>query len=91
MWNDKGRELFYLDDDNRIVSVPVEINGTSDSPVLSAGAPEVLFSTALTSRGFRDYAVARDGERFLAFPNADEVRAPTIGMIVNWPGLLARN
>jgi len=61
-WGSNGRELFYLDGEANMVSVPV-VAGTT----FQTGQPSVLFSAArFESIPFsREYDVAQDGQRFV--------------------------
>ncbi|HEV8610305.1 MAG TPA: protein kinase [Thermoanaerobaculia bacterium] len=59
-WNPNGRELFYVSDDNRLVSVPVRTR-----PSLELGSPVSVFPLA-GKAGWLRFEVAPDGKRFLA-------------------------
>lgn len=63
-WRRDGRELFYVALDGTLMSVPV-LDGTS----LELSAPRPLFPTGLRPTPLQaimnQYAVSRDGERFL--------------------------
>jgi len=61
-WNRNGRELFYLDADNRLNVVTVR----TDGPAFIAGNPTRVFDTvyAVPQTG-RTYDVSPDGRRFL--------------------------
>jgi tRNA A-37 threonylcarbamoyl transferase component Bud32 len=61
-WNPSGKELFFIDAANNMVSVPV-IPG----PAFQMGQPRVLFPVGeyYYSAFSREYAVASDGQRFL--------------------------
>ncbi len=61
-WNPDGKELFFIDADNNMVSVPV-IPG----PKFQMGQPRVLFSTSgyLLSAFSNQFAPAPDGQRFV--------------------------
>jgi serine/threonine-protein kinase len=74
-WRADGRELFWRNDDG-IVATAVE----TDGPTFRAGKPAPLFSgrwkgglTGIGASGlsFADYDVARDGKRFVMFPDTD--------------------
>ncbi len=62
VWNRNGRELFYIDAADNLVSVPVV-----PGPTFQPGAPQALFSVAhlAVNSFFRQYDVAPDGQRFL--------------------------
>ena len=57
-WKRDGKELFYLDPDQKLMAVPVKIDGATFEP----GTPQALF----TAGGATNFAVTRDGQRFLA-------------------------
>jgi eukaryotic-like serine/threonine-protein kinase len=72
-WSRSGTELFYLDRDGFLTSVPVKTDGGQ----FSAGAPSRLLKTAYY-RGFsvlgldlRAYDVAPDGKRFLMIKESE--------------------
>jgi len=76
-WSRDGRELLYLSADQRMMSVPVKT-----SPSLVLGAPTALF--AVNGKGWADFDVSPDGNRFLAIvPKvvADEL---PLNVVVNW-------
>ena len=65
MWSRNGREIFYIDANGFLTSVPVET-----SPTFSAGRPKKVFETKYFSAigsgsSGRTYDVSRDGQRFL--------------------------
>ncbi len=61
-WNPNGKELFFLDAANNMVSVPV-----TPGPAFQVGQARVLFAAgAFFSNAFsQEFAVAPDGQRFL--------------------------
>jgi Tol biopolymer transport system component len=64
-WRCDGRELFYLTPDSTLMAVPVNLGATCE-----VGAPRALFATGIRlipryKAWMNQYAVARDGERFL--------------------------
>jgi Tol biopolymer transport system component len=81
-WPRDGRELFYVALDNMLTAVPLKWSPTGD-PI--AGPPASLFRTNIgagDSVGVQDYAVSKDGTRFLV-ENLKEVTLP-ITVILNW-------
>jgi serine/threonine protein kinase/Tol biopolymer transport system component len=83
-WRQDGRELFYVDLEDRIMSVPIR----SSSTRLDVERPALLFTARLgnaTQRGdYRtQYVVSKDGQRFLAVVLSDSPNAP-ISLILNW-------
>jgi eukaryotic-like serine/threonine-protein kinase len=86
-WRKDGRELFYIDQDSRIIAVPIKLE-----PTFETGKPQALFQV----RGIRsfadilyDYDVAPDGQRFLFNISPDGIVSP-ITVIVNWDASLRR-
>jgi serine/threonine-protein kinase len=62
VWANSGRELFYVDGDENLVSVPV-----TPAPTFVFGEPRVLFSAKQYRIGDfrREYSVAPDDRRFV--------------------------
>jgi hypothetical protein len=79
-WSADGREIFYLDATENLVTVPVSIGAT-----FKAGLPETLFDAGLFPvLARRRYLVTDDGERFLMLsPVAGESIQP-ISVVLNW-------
>jgi WD40 repeat protein len=76
-WNRNGRELFYLDDHSRMVSVEVTTHGES----VELGKPQPLFPTQVAGTG--QFEVAPDGKRFLMM-QAPVQDSPSLTLVVNW-------
>jgi hypothetical protein len=49
-----------------------------------ASVPEVLFQTATSAADRRQYAVTRDGKRFLMISTDRAVRGAPLTVVVNW-------
>ena len=82
VWAHSGRELFYRNAANELVSVPV----TGD-PTFAAGQQEVLFSMAdyLPSNGHPMYTVSPDDQRFVMLRMGDEDAASAEAyLVINW-------
>ena len=84
-WSRDGKELFYLEGGRRLMAVPVRTGS-----VFAAGAPHLLFETAIVStplpRTF-NYQPSADGQRFLVnVPAGGEgaATAPPITVVTNW-------
>jgi len=89
-WAPDGRELFYIDDNNSLTSVPIPIQ-TSTS--FKWGTPTALFKAGVSvaPRLGRFYDVARDGRFVLikdaAGASANQTMSPPsadIVLVVNW-------
>jgi Tol biopolymer transport system component len=89
LWRADGRELFYLTLEGTLMSVALNASGR-----LSPGPPTPLFDTGLTVDPIRDeYAVSRDGKRFLISVPAEtegQTSRPRIVVVQNWISELRR-
>ena len=88
VWSRNGRELFYVDLADTLISVPVQTTG----PRFAAGHPVKLFDTGsgASLMSTRDFDVAPDGERFLMIKEnvARNTRPPGIFVVEHWFELL---
>jgi len=84
-WNPNGKELFFIDAANNMVSVPV-----TSGPAFQVGQPRVLFAAgAYFLNAFsQEYAVAPDGQRFLMRETAVHASVTRMDLIVNWTATL---
>ncbi len=88
-WRADGKEIFYIDTDNRLMAVPISTENT-----LRLETPVPLFQATMrdvTGSGL-NYDVTPDGQRFLVMepgsnPDAEEA---TLTLVRNWPTFLAR-
>lgn len=79
LWRRDGRELFYRDQNNRVMAVPIAVSGTT----LKGGTPVMLFTAPTV-----DFVASPDGQRFLVSTvTADP--AP-VTLLLNWAGLRRR-
>ena len=81
-WNRNGKELFYISNDSKMMSVEV---GTR--PVFQSGTPRALFQADVVDTGIRtgpiSWDIAPDGNRFLIItPNSTET--PSLTVALNW-------
>jgi Tol biopolymer transport system component len=79
-WSADGREIYYIDSGNNLVTVPVDAGAT-----FSAGLPEILFTPPFFPVTQRErYVVSADGQRFLILSTAsgESVRPTTV--VLNW-------
>jgi Tol biopolymer transport system component len=75
-WRGDGHELFYVagtPGGERMMSVPVSINGTKLEP----GTPASLFSMP----SFEGFVVTRDGQKFLV---NTVTNSPSVNLLLNW-------
>jgi hypothetical protein len=83
-WRRDGRELFYLAPDGTLMAVSVNLGVTSEF-----GVPRALFATrAFFTPEHRtwmnQYAVARDGQRFLLNRSVSESTPGSITAVIPW-------
>ena len=89
-WRSDGKELFYVAGDHQLISVPIESGATLKigSPVLLFRVPMAEFN--ITSENRTEYAVARDGQRFLVNKQLSTLDESPITVITNWTARLKR-
>ena len=76
---DDGKELFYLALDGTMMAV--ELKGEQLTP----SKPQPLFQTGIIVTPVQDqYAVTRDGQRFLILTSEQATGGPTLNIVVNW-------
>jgi Tol biopolymer transport system component len=83
LWRADGRELFFLDNSGAVMAVSVR----ASSDRLDADIPIELFKTRVASTGRRQYAVTKDGQRFLLIvPQEGDQNTPPqqLTVMVNW-------
>ena len=83
-WRRDGRELFYLTPEGMLMAVPVNLGNTFEF-----GTPQALFGTGLQFTPqykiwMNQYAVARDGQRFLLNRQVPEGKPSAITAVVPW-------
>jgi len=82
-WRADGKELFYIDADNQLMAVPVDLESVRTPKV---GSPVPLFtpfwSLVPHHPSIKNYSVSRDGGRFLV----DVLRETTspVTVLLNW-------
>ena len=76
-----GRELFFLTADGQMMAVTVDTRNQFEV----SKTPEALFETGLTpGNGWRQYAVTRDGQRFLINTPARGSNPATLTVVTDW-------
>jgi len=84
-WGHLRKELFYVDLDGRLMSVPITF--TPDGRTVQPGTPVPLFMThiggAVQGANRQQYMVSPDGQRFLMSNITEEITSP-ITVILNW-------
>ncbi len=89
VWRRDGKEIFYLTDDNKLMSVPISLK--SDSVEVGVGQP--LFPLANTIAGnvglLTPYDVTPDGKRFIVI-TASQSKSLPITVVTNWTAELKK-
>jgi dipeptidyl aminopeptidase/acylaminoacyl peptidase len=80
-WSQRGDELFYLDLDDVLMAVPVDLEGDSFVP----GSGSALFQTG-KARG--SFSVGPEGDRFLIVERQENPTPSQINLLVGWNQLL---
>ena len=78
-WNQNGRELFFVDSQNYIVSLEVELGPDG----FRSGAQRPLFQWHAGATQWR-YDVSPDGQRFLVTAPLEENLTAPVMLITNW-------
>jgi Tol biopolymer transport system component len=81
-WRRDGKEIFYLDPDQKLMSVPIR----AAARTLEISTPVPLFEmrVAVDSRSPHQYDVTGDGQRFLVSSPVTQSAATPITVVVNW-------
>ncbi|MBI4470242.1 MAG: PD40 domain-containing protein [Acidobacteria bacterium] len=81
-WRGDGREIFYLDRDEKLMAAAVGFKGTN----VEVGTVVPLFQTRPSSPGYSGYAydVTPDGQRFLINTAIEPITSPSITLVTNW-------
>jgi serine/threonine-protein kinase len=88
LWAPSGRELFYVDGDRRMVSLPVRAGARSAAFEYGEAVPLFRLNDALylvPDENYTPYDISRDGERFLMarLVRAEAADAPLL-VVDNW-------
>ncbi len=83
-WSGDGRELFYRSAD-ALMRVPVDT-----TQGFLPGRPERLFEGVRSSGAARQYAVTRDGDRFLYLPTSGAARLSRAVLVLDWASEVER-
>jgi len=86
-WSRDGRELFYIEPDNRLMSVPI-----SDTQTMEFGPATLLFTARFgnLNNAQMAYDVTSDGQRFIVDIDENESEVRPITIVQNWMTLLKR-
>jgi serine/threonine protein kinase len=86
MWRNDGQELFFLALDGTMMSASI-----ATAKNFEAGVPQTLFPTGVAFTGNRrQYAVAKDGKRFLVIVPEQRTSPAPITVVVNWLAALQK-
>ena len=86
-WRRDGKEIFYLNADDMMMSVPVTGAGNR----FQASAPVPLFHVDTQLSNGSVYDVSPDGQRFIVNAPIPSKVPPHLVAIINWPALLKRS
>ena len=85
MWRGDGKELYFLTPDGKMMAAPITSSGAG---AIEFGAPVELFQSPIQRPipTIDQYAVTRDGDRFLFIQPVSNQEAPVvpITVVVNW-------
>jgi eukaryotic-like serine/threonine-protein kinase len=85
-WRGDGQELFFLSPDSKMMAVTVKT--TAD---FEAGVPQALFPVEMpVATTSRQFAVSRDGNRFLVNARSAASIAEPLTVVVNWIGAIQK-
>ncbi len=84
-WRADGKELFYVSDDRRLMSVSVDTRGD-----FVIGTPAELFSLNWARAGESEYEPSLDGQRFLFLRDIPETDPAPFTVVINWMAELPR-
>jgi Tol biopolymer transport system component len=85
-WNPKGKELFYIGPDDRLMALPIRFS--ADGKTAEFGAAVGLFATNVGSTATnvyrQQYVVSPDGQSFVMNSVVGNASASPISVILNW-------
>jgi hypothetical protein len=92
-WRHDGGELFYLDPIGRMFAVSLQEKGGvivpgRAMPLFATGSSLTMAPPGQAGRG--EYAVTRDGRRFLMITRIQDPSADPAHVVLNWPSLIRR-
>ena len=81
------KEILYIAPDNTLMSVPIKIS--ADGQSLEALAASALFHSRLAGSAYvatprQQYAVSRNGQRFLMLISPEDATPSAITVLLNW-------
>jgi serine/threonine protein kinase len=85
-WRRDGKELFFLDPTDKIVSVDVNASGNA----VRLGTPHDLFQTVGIQREYGPFDVSADGKKFLLNSGNLKEGSDPFTLVLNWPAELKK-
>ncbi|HEU4869630.1 MAG TPA: protein kinase [Pyrinomonadaceae bacterium] len=87
-WRRDGKELFYVASDKKMIAVDVKGEGAN----FEASAPKPLFDLRIPAfnAASAQFAVTRDGQKFLIISMFGEITSAPIAVVTNWTGDVKR-
>jgi Tol biopolymer transport system component len=85
-WRGDGKELFFLGPDSKIMAATIDT-----TTQFEADAPQALFPVAIsTQQTSRQFAVSRDGKRFLVNTRTAQSTIEPLTVVINWLSAVQR-
>jgi hypothetical protein len=78
LWRGDGKELFFL------AAGTIMAAAIDTTREFQAGVPQTLFAGGVANVGRRQYAITRDGKRFLMITPEGTSSNATLTIVVNW-------
>ena len=88
VWRADGKELFFLGPDGTMMAAPIEATDLFDVGVPQSLFPAILPSTMTLTAS--QYAVTRDGKRFLVIARPDQPSVAPLTVVVNWTAAIQK-
>jgi len=80
-WSQDGKEIYFVSLDGRLMAVPVSAAGST----FSSGPPQALFRAPVRLNSVSNqYAVSRNGQRFLIALPTQDLEAEPFRVLLNW-------
>jgi eukaryotic-like serine/threonine-protein kinase len=83
VWRGDGKELFYQTSDGTIMAAAIA-NAEQPTGPMRPSEPTTLFQQPILVPGFANWAVSRDGQRFLFVSSAPSEAQKPFTTVVNW-------
>ena len=83
LWRGDGKELFFITEDNKLMSAEIKADGPFQSSV-----PRQLFATSIKHTFGYSYATTPDGQRFLVNVPVEAGNRTPMTIVLNWTASL---